>query len=98
MKTFQLLLLVCAFASSALSQVNVPFDRIRHASDEPQNWLTFGGDYAGHRYSLLGQITPANVAMLKPVWVYQASDLNKFETSPIVLDGIVMSKSGSRRR
>src|SRR5438045_50371 len=80
---------VVAFCFSAQAQVNVPFDRIRLASGEPQNWLTCGGDYAGRRYSLLGQITPANVAKLKPVWVHQARDAGKWEVTPIVVDGII---------
>jgi len=34
-----------------------------------------------------------NVARLKPVWIYQTNDLNKFETSPIVADGSCTSPS-----
>ena len=51
--------------------------------------MTYSGAYDGQRYSALDQINAGNVARLKPVWVYQTSDLNKFETSPIVADGIV---------
>jgi quinoprotein glucose dehydrogenase len=29
-------------------------------------WLTFGGNYANHRYSPLTQITPDNVSRLQP--------------------------------
>ncbi len=32
------------------------------------NWLTFGGNYANHRFSLLMQITPENVTKLQPQW------------------------------
>ncbi len=76
-------------AAAIAAQAQAPYERIRNAGSEPGNWLTYSGTYAGHRFSALNQITPANVAALKPVWVYQASDLNKFETSPIVMDGIV---------
>jgi alcohol dehydrogenase (cytochrome c) len=83
----------CAFAVvfcfSASAQVSVSFDRIRHASAEPGNWLTYGGTYAAHRYSTLDQITPANVAKLKPIWVYQARDAGKWECTPIVIDGVI---------
>ena len=70
-------------AAAIAAQAQAPYERIRNAGSEPGNWLTYSGTYAGHRFSALDQITPANVATLKPVWVYQASDLNKFETSPI---------------
>lgn len=80
---------VLLLASAFMAQAQAPFERIRNAASEPGHWLTYSGTYDGHRYSSLAQITPANVAGLKPVWVYQTSDLNKFETSPIVVDGIV---------
>src|SRR5439155_155390 len=76
-------------ASVIAAQAQAPYERIRRAESEPGNWLTYSGTYAGRRFSALSQITTGNVAGLKPVWVYQASDLNKFETSPIVMDGIV---------
>ena len=80
-----ILLLAVSFAAAA----QVPYDRIRRAESEPGSWLTYSGTYGGHRFSGLSQITAGNVARLKPVWVYQTNDLNKFETSPIVVDGIV---------
>jgi len=80
-------LLLFLLAQAALGQV--PYDRIRRAESEPGNWLTYSGNYQGHRHSLLAQITPGNVARLKPAWVYQMRNTNKLETSPIVLDGVL---------
>jgi alcohol dehydrogenase (cytochrome c) len=71
------------------AQAQVPYERILRSTSEPGSWLTYSGGYSGQRFSVLSQITPANVARLKPVWVYQTNDGNKFETSPIVADGIV---------
>ena len=34
----------------------VTYDRLLHADNEPQNWLTYSGGYASHRYSPLDQI------------------------------------------
>jgi alcohol dehydrogenase (cytochrome c) len=76
-------------AMSAHGQVSVPYERIRAAETEPGNWLTYGGNYAGHRHSLLTQLTPSNVAGLKPVWVYQTREAEKWEVTPLVLDGIL---------
>ena len=74
---------------SAVAQVNVPFERIRHSADEPGNWLTYGGDYSGHRFSLLTQLTPKNVSKLKPAWIYQSHDAGKWEVTPLVVNGIL---------
>lgn len=82
-------LLGCVFASAAIAQVSVPSERIVNSANEPGNWLTHGGNYAGHRYSTLEQITHDNVAKLKPAWVYQARDAGKWEVTPLVVDGII---------
>jgi len=67
----------------------VPFERIRSAEREPGNWLTYSGNYSAHRHSLLDQINAANVAKLKPVWVYQMSTPGRVETTPLVVDGVM---------
>ena len=67
----------------------VSFDRLLNAEEEPHNWLTYSGTYASTRYSLLDQITPANVDELELKWVFQAQSLEKFEASPLVVDGIM---------
>ncbi|MBM3739551.1 MAG: PQQ-dependent dehydrogenase, methanol/ethanol family [Acidobacteria bacterium] len=56
---------------------------------EPGNWLTYSGNFSGHRYSPLTQINDTNAARLKPAWVYQTNSLQKFETTPLVADGIM---------
>jgi alcohol dehydrogenase (cytochrome c) len=71
----------CAFAQ-------VPYDRIVNAQKEPANWLTYSGDYSGHRYSPLAQITPANVSGLHVKWAHQFEG-GRTETSPIVVDGVM---------
>ena len=81
--------LTLVFADSAVAQVRVPFERIRGAADEPGNWLTYGGNYNGHRHSGLEQLTPKNVAALKPAWVYQSKESGRWEVTPLVVDGII---------
>lgn len=80
-------LVLITVASMAFGQV--PYERILHAEKEPQNWLTYSGNYAGQRYSGLAQISTSNVSALQPVWTYQVDDLNKIETSPLAIDGII---------
>ncbi len=72
-----------------ISPAQVTFDRIRHAEREPANWLTYSGDYAAHRYSPLDQINMQNAGNLRPVWVYQLDALDKAETTPLVVDGVM---------
>ncbi len=67
----------------------VSSDRLLHSSGEPQNWLTYSGDYSSHRYSPLQQISPANVKDLELKWVFQAQSLEKFESTPLVVDGVM---------
>ena len=65
----------------------VTAERIANAAAEPGNWLTYSGNYSGHRYSPLAQINTTNVARLKPAWIYQVRRTDKFETTPIVVNG-----------
>ncbi|MBZ2183344.1 MAG: PQQ-dependent dehydrogenase, methanol/ethanol family [Bryobacter sp.] len=65
------------------------YERIRLAAGEPQNWLTYWGDYAGHHFSRLDQITPANVGRLQTRWAVQMPGDSILETTPIVVDGIL---------
>ena len=53
------------------------------------NWLTFGGNYANHRYSPLTQITPENVSKLQPRWTFQTNTLGNFETTTLLRDNVL---------
>ncbi len=74
-------------AWSFVTFAQVSFDRIANANKEPQNWLTYSGNLSGQRYSELAQITPANVGNLEMKWAFQARSTEKFETTPLVVDG-----------
>ncbi len=78
--------LVC-IASALTAQVT--YDRLLAADKEPQNWLTYSGAYAGWRYSTLDQINTTNAARLAMQWTFQVADLGQFETTPLVVDGIL---------
>src|SRR6202163_3869396 len=74
--------------AGALS-AQVTFDRLVNSAKEPQNWLTYSGNMMSQRYSPLDQITPQNVKNLELKWVFQARSLEKFEATPLVIDGIM---------
>jgi alcohol dehydrogenase (cytochrome c) len=85
-------LLACASLFCLLSvrmHGQVTSQRLAAASSEPQNWLTYSGNYHSHRFSLLDQITPANVKNLKLQWVYQSSVAGNWQTTPLVVDGVM---------
>src|SRR5262245_34810308 len=81
------IILLSVFAQAPLAQVS--YERIRRAESEPGDWLTYSGNYQGHRHSPLAQINTSNITRLKPTWVYQIREPGRFQTSPIVVDGIL---------
>ena len=76
---------------TALSTIDaqVTSDRLLKAADEPQNWITYSGGYAGHRHSQLTQITPANVKNLELKWILPNQVFGAWQSTPIVVDGIM---------
>ena len=75
--------------SGAALTGQVPYQRLVDAAKEPGAWLTYSGGYSGQRHSTLDQITTANVAGLRPTWVYQVAGQGQMETSAIVADGMM---------
>ncbi len=67
----------------------VTYDRLLNAAREPQNWLTYSGTYSSQRYSALDQITPRNVGALELKWVFQVNSLQRFQATPLVVDGVM---------
>jgi alcohol dehydrogenase (cytochrome c) len=67
----------------------VSYEQIVHSDKEPQNWLTYGGNYAAQRFSGLKQVTPQNANTLRMAWVYQMRGGGQLESTPIVVDGIM---------
>jgi alcohol dehydrogenase (cytochrome c) len=86
-RTAVLAVAALAFAGGARAQVS--FERLLNAASEPQNWLSYSGGYASHRHSPLKQIRASNVRDLELKWVFQAQSLESFETSPLVVDGVM---------
>ena len=65
------------------------YERIRNAASEPQNWLTYWGDYQGKHFTALKQINTTNVKTLQTKWAVQLPGDSILETTPIVVDGIM---------
>jgi len=66
-----------------------PVTEERLKNPEDGNWLMIRRTYDGWGYSPLDQITPANVARLKPVWVFSTAEARVHEAAPIVNNGVM---------
>ncbi|MBL4819460.1 MAG: PQQ-dependent dehydrogenase, methanol/ethanol family [Gammaproteobacteria bacterium] len=67
----------------------VTWDRLVNASDEPENWLTYSGTQNSQRYTRLDQVDISNVTDLELKWSYQIPVIDRAETTPLVVDGIM---------
>ena len=69
-------------------------------SAEDGDWLAYGNDRGGSRYSPLAQITPANVGSLEPVWRFHTGPGPKgarasFQANPIKVGDKVFLCTGN---
>jgi len=73
-----------------------------------QEWRFYGADSGGTRFSPLEQINRENVTALKRAWTYHTGEVNRenetdrhqvapFETTPLVVDGILYLSTPSNR-
>ena len=92
MKPLRTLLSLCVLGgllASAELDAQVTYDRILAADDEPENWLTYNGNYSSQRHSGLEQITRDNVDDLEMKWMLQNQTFGAWQSNPIVVDGIM---------
>jgi len=59
------------------------------SGSDSKNWLLGGKTYANDRYSTLDQITAQNVTSLAPVAIVQTGMTASFETTPVVVNGVM---------
>jgi quinoprotein glucose dehydrogenase len=69
-------------------------------------WLTYGHDLGGTRFSPLVRINPKNVGRLRQVWIFHTGDIAEsrdgnvrsgFETTPLLVDGQLFITTGFNR-
>ena len=75
---------------SALDWKNVTDDRLLNAAKDGNDWLIYGRDYAGSRYSPLDQINASNVGKLKLAWSATLGSLEGQAVTPQVNNGIMI--------
>ena len=65
-------------------------------------WPTYGGDLANSRYSALDQINASNFNQLQIAWRFKTENFGpepeyKFESTPLMVNGVLYTTAGSRR-
>jgi quinoprotein glucose dehydrogenase len=65
-------------------------------------WTTYGADIGNTRYSPLDQITAENFGKLEIAWRFKTESLGprpeyQFESTPLMIKGVVYSTAGTRR-
>jgi alcohol dehydrogenase (cytochrome c) len=93
----KLVLLWALLIAAPAIRAQVTSERLRSAASEPQNWLTYSGSYSSWRYSALDQINTTNASRLTLQWAFQVGDLGQFETTPLVVDGVLYGTGQSDR-
>jgi len=73
----------------ALGAADITQDKLRQSQSDDANWLMYGKNYSGWRYSALRQINTATVKDLTPQWIFQSGTLGKLESTPLVFDGMM---------
>lgn len=82
-------ILIAALALPAFAQ-EPSWQRLINSDKEPQNWMSYGGNYSAHRFSSLNQINRENVKQLIPVWAFPTGELRGgLNATPIVVDGVM---------
>ena len=67
----------------------VTWERLLNAADEPENWLMYSGTLNSQHFSGLDQVHNRNVGELELKWAYQIPQLDRAETVPVVVDGVM---------
>ncbi|HXV62860.1 MAG TPA: PQQ-dependent dehydrogenase, methanol/ethanol family [Vicinamibacteria bacterium] len=67
----------------------VSWERLLNAADEPENWLMYSGTLDSQRFSRLDQVHRHNVSELEMKWAYQIPEIDRAETVPLVVDGVM---------
>src|SRR5947208_13749931 len=82
-------IVVLSAMSLAGQSLPITYERLVKADKDPGNWLMYSHTYDRWRFSALDQITTQNVKDLHVKWLFQGRHQEKFETTPLVVDGIM---------
>jgi alcohol dehydrogenase (cytochrome c) len=81
--------LVASLLLASFSEAQVSFDDLREPDKRPENWLSYSYSLNNQRHSALRDINLRTVGALELQWVWQARSLEKFEATPLVVNGVM---------
>jgi alcohol dehydrogenase (cytochrome c) len=85
----RLVLLLITVVLLQAQTLSVPYERLLKADQDTGNWLMYSSTYNSWRFSRLNQINTQNVNRLHVKWLFQGRTEEKFESTPLVVDGIM---------
>jgi alcohol dehydrogenase (cytochrome c)/quinohemoprotein ethanol dehydrogenase len=83
-----LAVVVCASPACA-APADVDEARLRQATSDPANWMSYGRTYDEQRFSPLTQINANNVQQLGLAWFADLDTNRGQEATPLVVDGVL---------
>ncbi|HKB13617.1 MAG TPA: PQQ-dependent dehydrogenase, methanol/ethanol family, partial [Vicinamibacterales bacterium] len=90
-----LALLSCA---ATVGAQRITTAQLENAANDTSSWLSYGRDPFGQRFVPLAQITPANVARLRPAWVFATGgDSRGLQATPLVHNGVLYLSADQSR-
>src|SRR5215831_10175442 len=94
-----LLMTVCCFSVLFIAAM-VP--AAAQTTSKQGEWRSYGSDIANTHYSPLSQINAANFGKLQVAWRFKTENLGprpefNFESTPLMVNGVLYSTAGSRR-
>lgn len=86
----------------ATGRSDVPVRPPRAGGGPDSSWTTYGGDLASRRYVPFDQITAANFEDLEVAWRFKTENFGprpeyRFQSTPLVADGVLYTTAGTRR-
>src|SRR5262245_31358897 len=96
-------LLTAATALTPARAADMTPERALNVAKEPQNWILHHGNYQGHRFSTLSEITAGNVKNLKLMFSVALAGFEgggsryatgNLEATPLVEDGMMYAPDG----
>lgn len=76
-----------ALAGAMSSATTPPIKDFTATVGDHSNWILPAKNYNNDRYVDLSDITPANVAQLKPAWTFKIDDNGPIEAAPVIWHG-----------
>jgi quinoprotein glucose dehydrogenase len=94
--------LISVVVGAVVINVSAVMPSARAQGTENGEWRSYGGDIKNTRYSPLDQIDAANFNDLEVAWRIKMSSFGpnpeyNFQSTPLMVDGVIYSTAGSRR-